>query len=57
VDAIRPTLADENFTAEKLGKVSAAARGVCDWIINICMYYDVVVSVEPKKIAVREAEE
>jgi dynein heavy chain len=55
-DAIRETLAMENFTPEVLNKASQAARGVCDWIINITKYYDVVVSVEPKKKAVREAE-
>ena len=55
-DAIRDTLAMENFTPEVLQKASSAARGVCDWIINITKYYDVVVSVEPKKKAVREAE-
>ena len=38
-------------------KSSPAASGLCDWIINITMYYDVVVSVEPKKIAVKEAQE
>ena len=48
-DAIRETLAMENFTPEVLNKASQAARGVCDWIINITKYYDVVVSVEPKK--------
>ena len=36
---------------------STAAAGICDWIINITMYYDVVVSVEPKKIAVAEAQQ
>ena len=36
---------------------SSAAGGLCDWIINITAYYDVVVSVEPKKLAVKEAEE
>ena len=36
---------------------SAAAAGVCDWIINITSYYDVFVSVEPKKAAVAEAKE
>jgi len=36
---------------------SAAAAGVCDWIINITSYYDVFVSVEPKKAAVAEAKD
>lgn len=37
-----------------MGK-SSAAGGLCDWIINITAYYDVVVTVEPKKLAVAEA--
>ena len=32
-----------------------AAGGLCDWIIYITAYYDVVVTVEPKKLAVAEA--
>jgi dynein heavy chain len=36
-------------------KSSPAASGLCDWIINITMYFDVVISVEPKKLAVKEA--
>lgn len=53
--AIRPTLADPGFTAENIRTKSAAAGGLCDWIINITAYNDVVVSVEPKKLAVAEA--
>lgn len=53
--AIRPTLAEPTFTPECIKSKSAAAAGLCDWIINITAYHDVVVSVEPKKIAVAEA--
>lgn len=53
--AIRPTLADPNFTMENIQKKSSAAGGLADWIINITAYYDVVISVEPKKLAVAEA--
>jgi dynein heavy chain, axonemal len=53
--AIRPTLADPNFTKDIIMKKSSCAGGLCDWIINITMYYDVVVTVEPKKQAVRAA--
>ena len=56
VEAIKPTLDDPDFLPEKLAKVSGAARGVCDWIINISLYYNVVVQVEPMRQAVREAE-
>jgi dynein heavy chain len=56
-DAIRPVLADETFIPEIIMKSSPAASGLCDWIINITLYFDVVVSVEPKKLAVKEAQE
>lgn len=53
--AIRPALADPNFNPTNIKSKSSAAAGICDWIINITMYYDVFVSVEPKKAAVRVA--
>jgi dynein heavy chain len=34
---------------------SEAAAGVCNWIININLYYDVVVNTEPKRLAVEKA--
>jgi len=55
--AIRETLKDEGFNKENMATKSSAAAGICDWVINITMYYDVVVSVEPKKIAVAAAKE
>ena len=53
--AIRATISDANFTPAIIKTKSSAAAGLCDWILNITMYYDVVVSVEPKKAAVRAA--
>lgn len=47
----------ESFTGEAMGKKSNAAAGLCIWIINIIMYYDVVVTVEPKKRALKEAQD
>ena len=55
--AIRPTINNEDFTPEKIKSKSAAAAGICSWVQNITKYYDVVESVEPKRIAVREAQE
>lgn len=55
--AIRATINDEKFTPEDIKSKSSAAAGICDWVRNITMYYDVVESVEPKRIAVREAQE
>jgi len=56
-NAIRPTLAEESFTPELMKLKSTAAAGLCDWIINITSYYDVVISVEPKKAKVASAKE
>ena len=54
---IRSFLSDPNFTPTIIKTKSSAAAGLCDWIINITMYYDVVVSVEPKKQAVRATQQ
>jgi dynein heavy chain len=54
---IRPQLADPNFTPAIIRNKSSCAGGLCDWVINITMYYDVVVTVEPKKAAVRAAQQ
>lgn len=53
--AIRPTLNNPEFTPEIIKGKSNCAAGLCDFIINITQYYDVVVTVEPKKKAVAEA--
>merc|ERR1719450_2041552 len=47
----------DDFTHAGMAKKSGAAAGLCVWIINIIMYYDVVVQVEPKRQALREATE
>lgn len=36
---------------------SPAAAGVCDWVINIVKYWDVIQDVEPKRKALKEATE
>ena len=56
-DNIRTTLADENFNEENVKKAAVAAGGVCVWVKNITVYYDVFVEVEPKKKAVAEMNE
>ena len=45
----------DDFNPEAIRKKSIAAAGLCEWIVNIIMYYEVVVTVEPKKRALREA--
>jgi len=47
----------EDFTHAGMSKKSGAAAGLCEFIINIIMYYDVVTQVEPKRQALREATE
>merc|ERR1719326_1122993 len=47
----------ETFSQEGMSKKSGAAAGLCVFIINIIMYYDVVIQVEPKRQALREATE
>ena len=44
----------DDFTFEGMKKKSGAAVGVCEWVINIILYYDVVTQVEPKKQALRD---
>eukprot|EP00928_Gymnodinium_smaydae_P048229 TRINITY_DN3222_c2_g1_i2.p1 TRINITY_DN3222_c2_g1~~TRINITY_DN3222_c2_g1_i2.p1 ORF type:complete len:2601 (+),score=892.36 TRINITY_DN3222_c2_g1_i2:138-7940(+) len=47
----------DDFTKEGMAKKSGAAAGLCVFIINIILYYDVVVQVEPKREALRQATE
>ena len=55
-DNIQDILNDEGFTPENLKTKAEAAAGVCNWIKNINLYYDVVVNTEPKRQAVAKAE-
>jgi dynein heavy chain len=55
--ANKVTLAEETFTVENMMTKSACAAGLCDFVINITLYYNVVVSVEPKKLAVAKAQQ
>jgi dynein heavy chain len=53
---IKESMGDD-FSQAGMAKKSGAAAGLTVWIINIIMYYDVVIQVEPKKQALREATE
>ena len=52
---VRPYIALEYFNAEAMMKKNPAAAGLCNFIINIVGYYDIVSMVEPKKQALAEA--
>ncbi|GMH98843.1 hypothetical protein TrLO_g14194 [Triparma laevis f. longispina] len=54
---VRPYLAMEHFNVETIEKKNSAAAGLCSWVLNIVAYYDIVITVEPKRIALREAKE
>lgn len=39
IKATKPYLHDENFNASYVATKSAAAAGLCEWVINIAAYY------------------
>jgi len=51
----RPLLAIETFDVDVIKGKNSAAGGLCAWVVNIVMYRDIVVTVEPKRIALGEA--
>ena len=53
--AVQPYLNDPEFDPEIIAKKSSAAAGLCSWVINIVMFYKVFCDVEPKRIALAEA--
>ena len=53
--AIQDIINDPSFTPENLKTKAEAAAGVCNWIKNINLYFDVVVNTEPKRQAVEKA--
>jgi dynein heavy chain len=47
----------EHFKVEVIKTKNSAAGGLCSFVLNIVMYYEVVVTVEPKRRALAEANE
>ena len=54
---VRPFLQLEHFIVEVIEKRNSAAAGLCSWVINIVNYCDIVQQVEPKRVALRAANE
>ena len=54
---VRPYLAKEHFTVEVISGKNQAAAGLCAWVINLVMYRDIVITVEPKRAALKAANE
>lgn len=58
VDGARPYLALEHvMNIDIMKKKSNAAAGLCEFLLNIVMYYDIVVTVEPKRNALKQAQD
>ncbi|XP_038207715.1 dynein beta chain, ciliary [Zerene cesonia] len=55
IKAIQPYLKDSEFEPEFVRSKSAAAAGLCAWVINIIKFYEVFCDVEPKRKALTAA--
>ena len=55
IKAIQPYLNDAEFEPEFVRSKSAAAAGLCAWVINIIKFYEVYCDVEPKRKALAQA--
>lgn len=53
--AIQPYLKDVEFEPDFIRSKSAAAAGLCAWVINIVKFYEVFCDVEPKRKALAQA--
>ena len=52
---LKPYLDDPEFEPEFVRTKSGAAAGLCSWVINVVKYYEVWCDVEPKRRALKEA--
>ena len=52
---IRPLLEKEWFNVDTMRNKSSAAAGLCDWVINITVYWDINEDVEPMREAAAAA--
>ncbi|VVC95211.1 unnamed protein product, partial [Leptidea sinapis] len=55
IKAIQPYLKDSEFEPEFVRSKSAAAAGLCAWVINIIKFFEVFCDVEPKRKALAAA--
>ena len=53
--AVQPYLDNPEFDPEFVRSKSLAAAGLCAWVINIVKFYNVFCDVEPKRIALAQA--
>ncbi|XP_075982942.1 dynein beta chain, ciliary-like [Anticarsia gemmatalis] len=55
IKAVQPYIKNPEFNQEFIQAKSAAAAGLCAWVVNIVKFYDVYVVVEPKRRALNAA--
>ncbi|XP_054702261.1 dynein axonemal heavy chain 17 [Grus americana] len=53
--AFQPYQSDPSFDPEFIMSKSMAAAGLCSWCLNIVRFYEVFCEVEPKRLALEEA--
>jgi dynein heavy chain len=51
-----PEAPNPEFNFPSVKRVSLAAAGLCDWVVNILIYHDIYLDVEPKRKLLQEAE-
>ncbi|CAK4711321.1 unnamed protein product [Aphanomyces euteiches] len=52
---VREFLEKEHFKPDIIATKNKAAAGLCSWVVNIVMYYDILITVEPKRMALAAA--
>ncbi len=52
---VRQYIEQDYFNVETMKTKNQAAAGLCSFVLNIVQYYDIVVTVEPKRKALEEA--
>lgn len=56
IEALMPYINAPDFNSEKIRVQSAAAAGLCEWVINIYKFYEVYLDVGPKERALIKSE-
>ena len=51
-----PESPNPEFNYTFIKKISLAAAGLCDWVVNVLIYHDIFLEVEPKRRLLQEAE-
>ncbi|MEE6527387.1 hypothetical protein FKM82_028742, partial [Ascaphus truei] len=57
IKAIQPYIENEEFQSAAIARVSKACTSICQWVRAMHKYHFVVCGVEPKRQALREAQE